>query len=185
MEENMNLFGKIDLFFTRVVCWTIHKVVFVLFALLGLLALVSIPLTFLEYGEGFADLDITEIALIALSLLMLWRFVSRAISCGYDKWATTKLMFMVLTAGILFSFFVESFLLYYLLEAQGHITSAFYEKQAEWIAFFDASTLIILLYGLAPTKPIKEASITKKVDCDETASSEAVIKDDPWGAKEA
>lgn len=181
----MSLFGKVDLFFTKAVYWVIYKVAFVFFALLGLLALVSIPLTFIEYGEGFADLDISEISLIALSFFMLWRFVSRSLCSEYDKWATTKRLFMVLAVGTLFSFFVESFLLYYLLEEQGYITSAFYEQQAEWMAFFDAVVLIVLLYGLAPLNIIKEAPKDKEVDSGKKSQSESVANDDPWGAKEA
>ena len=154
----MTVISKIDLFFTNVVAWLIYKIGYVLVALIGITAIISIPLTFLEYSEGFADLDFLETSLIALFFIMIWRFVKKSRTAELSYWSTIKKLFIVLTLGLLFLNLIEASFMYFLLYDQGNLTVAFVERYDDRITFFDSIVLIIMLYGLIPTAKPKHVN---------------------------
>ncbi|WP_351078630.1 hypothetical protein [Shewanella sp. CAL98-MNA-CIBAN-0140] len=161
----MTVISKIDLFFTNVVAWLIYKIGYVLVALLGITAIISIPLTFLEYSEGFADLDFLETFLIALFFIMIWRFVKKSKTAGFSYWAAIKKLCIVLTLGLLFLNLIEASFMYILLDEQGSLTTAYFERFKDEVNFFDSIVLIIMLYGLIPTaKPKRVNTADDKKD---------------------
>lgn len=172
----MNFLSKLDQFVTSVVSWLIHKVSFVLVALAGILTIILVPISFLEYNEGFADLDILETSLIALFFIMVWRFVKVSRTAKLSNWSAIKRLFIILALGFLFAFFIEASFLIIQLYSQGNLSTAFYEQQAEWIAFFDAALLVVLLYGLVPKN---SENLQVNTEATEIESPEPVMpKDD-------
>jgi hypothetical protein len=170
----MTVISKIDLFFTNVVAWLIYKIGFVLVALLGILSIVSVPVSFLEYAEGFADLDFLEISLIALFFIMIWRFVKKSRIAGLSRWSTTKKLFLVLATGLLFPFLVEALFLFYLLNDQGNLTVAYLVSHDDFISFFCTILIIVLLYGLVPSAIRSRVSTADQVKTPEDISVESV-----------
>lgn len=175
----MNFLSKLDQIFTSVVSWLIYKVTYVLVALMGCLTIVSIPISFLEYDEGFADLDFLETSLIALSFIMVWRFVKISRTAKLSYWSVIKRLFIILTLGGVFTFLIEGSFLIIQLYSQGNLSTAFYEQQADWIAFFDATLLVVLLYGLVPKACDNLQVQSEQAETTEVESPEPVMpKDD-------
>ena len=187
MDGSMNFLSKLDQFFTSVVSWLIHKISYVFIALMGCLTIISIPISFLEYNEGFADLDILETSLIALFFIMVWRFVKVSRTVDLSYWSAIKRLFIILTLGFLFTSLIEGIFLIIQLYSQGNLSTAFYEQQDDWMALFDTMLLIVLLYGLVPKTSENAQVQPKQTETTELDSSEVVMtKDDtPSGVNPA
>ncbi|GGO77590.1 hypothetical protein GCM10011348_07490 [Marinobacterium nitratireducens] len=156
-----HILNFLDGIFGRAASWSLTAVLYLSLGLLALLCLGLTPYEIFEYGEGVSDLDLSELAILIVLPLVIWRYIWRCRQQGWSWWVLMRQLGFVVAIFALLS--AEFWTLFAVIEGQP-AGSDFMEHmellRSPWIPL-ENLLLILCIYGAAPLPKLTAERLTK------------------------
>nr|WP_067297735.1 hypothetical protein [Marinobacterium profundum] len=180
MKNILNFFDGI---FGRIASWALKAVLYCSLGLITLFQLWLVPVDTFEYDEGLSDLDLTELAILLLLPLVIWRYVWRCRQQSWGWWSLLRQLGFVIGTFALLS---ETFWTLFAVIQGQPAGSDFLEYQqllrSAWVPV-EHLILIFCIYGAAPLPKLRGEQLTKPApEAAEDTVPPTFESLDAWGA---